>query len=215
MGERRNGPGGRDAAGLVGDAVMSAIDQLVERLRTAEPAEGPPERAVVAPRPGGGGARGDEGGWPAASVPAGVADLVGAIVAAIVPAVLSRIDPDDVLDRVDVQRFVDRVDLDEIVARIDLDALAGRLDVDALLARVDMAALVHRLDIAAITQEALEAVDIGDIVRESTASIGTDVVDDVRLQAIRADEILARWVDAVLRRRDPRDTALRARGAPR
>jgi hypothetical protein len=182
MGERRDGLGGRDAAGLVGDAVMSAVDQVVERLRSPEHAPGPP-LPPAEPRSG----AVEPGGRAAAALPAGVVELVGA------------------LDRVDVQRLVDRVDVDE---------LAGRIDLDALLARVDMDAVVRRLDIAAVAREALDAVDIGEIVRESTATIGTDIVDDIRLQAIRADRLLARWADAVLRRRDPRETALRRPGTP-
>lgn len=200
MGERRDRLGGRDAAGLVGDAVMSAADRLVERLRSSGPV--PPGAAPPAAEPPD---AGGDGGRSAAALPAGVVELVGALVAAVVPAVVSRLEPDEVLDRVDVQRLVDRVDVDE---------LAGRIDLDALLARVDMDAVVRRLDVAAVAREALEAVDIGEIVRESTATIGTDIVDDIRLQTIRADRLLARWVDAVLRRRGPRQTALRRPRAP-
>lgn len=210
MGERRGGVRGRDAAGLVGDAVMSAMEEVMERLRDPAAAGSGPVTAAVEPRSD------ERAKPPSVAVPAGaVAALVGGVVAAIVPAVLSRLDPDDLLERIDVQRIVDRVDLDELVERVDVDALAGRLDVDALLTRVDMDALVHRIDIAAITREALEAVDVGEIVRESTATIGTDIVDDMRLQAVRADDLLARWVDVVLRRREPRQTELHARGAPR
>jgi hypothetical protein len=78
-----------------------------------------------------------------------------------------------------------------------------------------MDALVHRLDIAAVTREAMEAVDIGEVIRESSATIGTDVVDGLRLQTIHADDLLTRWVDVVLRRRGPRETALDQRRAAR
>ena len=211
MGERRGGLRGRDAVGLIDDAVMSAMEEVMERLRGPATAAGSGSApAAVEPRSD------ERGDPPSLAVSAGsVTAIVGAVVAAIVPAVLSRLDADDLLERIDVQRIVDRIDVDELVGRVDLDAIAGRLDVDALLARVDMDALVHRIDIAAITREALEVVDVGEIVRESTATIGTDIVDDMRLQALRADDRLARWVDVVLRRRGPRQTALQPRGAPR
>ena len=213
MGER-DGARASDAAGLVGDAVMSALEQLVVRLRESAPAATAPAApaAVEAARPADPAVEGG-GTSPAVPMPSGAVAVLGAVVAAIVPAVLNRIDVDELLERVDVQRVVDRVDVDGLVARIDLDALAGRLDVDALLARVDVDALVHRLDIGAITREAMEAVDFGEIVRESSASIGTDVVDGVRFQMIRADDLLARWVDLVLRRSAPRETALDPRRA--
>ena len=210
MGERRDGLGsGRDVAELVGDAVMSSLEDLVERLRDAAPqptaasAKAVPEAGHPLPA-----------GHPpcARALPAhAVVDLLGTLVAAIVPVVLSRIDLDEVLDRVDVQRVVDRVDVEGVVGRIDLDDLAGRIDVDALLARVDVDALVRRVDLTAATREAMEAVDIGEIVRESTASIGSDLVEDLRSQAMRADDLVARSLDRVLRRRGARRTALSPR----
>lgn len=214
MDERRDGlRSGREAAGLISDAVMSALAQLVERLRdvapdpavTAPAARATPDAPDAQPAPPASRAAAPAG---ARQVPArAAADLVGGVVAAIVPAVLSRIDPDEILDRVDVQRVVDRVDVEEVVRRIDLDELAGRLDVDALLARVDVDALVARVDLAAATREAMDAVDIGELMRDSTATIGSDVVEGVRSQAMRADDLLARWVDRALRRRGPRGTA--------
>lgn len=206
MAERRDGlRTGRDAAALVGDAVMLSLADLVERLKEASPPAAPARPAGVS----------EAAEAPASVPPAHVAlpvraaaDVVGAVVAAVVPVVLSRIDLDEVLDEVDVQRVVERVDVQEVLARIDLDELVGRIDIDALVARVDVDALVRRIDLAAVTQEALDAVDIGEIVRESTATIGTDIVDDGRLQAMRADDLIARWVDRILFRRTSRRTAL-------
>jgi hypothetical protein len=208
MAERRAGlRSGRDAAGLVGDAVMLSLADLVSRLKEAAPPEaarpdGAPAAVTPAVEPDAG------AGVPAPPGLAAATDALGAVVAAIVPAVLSRIDLNEVVDRVDVQRVVDRVDVEQIVAQIDLDELVSRIDVDALVARVDVDALVRRIDLGAVTQEALDSVDIGAIVRDSTATIGTDIVDDGRLQAMRADALIARWVDRILLRRRPRRTAL-------
>jgi hypothetical protein len=54
-------------------------------------------------------------------------------------------------------------------------------------------------------------VDVGEIVRESTATIGSDVVEGLRSQAMRADALLAGLVDRVLGRDGGRRTELRSR----
>ncbi len=193
MSERRDGlRPGRDAATLVGDAVMSSLEDLLARLRDVPP----PERAATT----------TPAAVPSPTHPAAVVDFVGSLVAAIVPAVLNHIDPDVLLDRVDVQRIVDRVDVQELVARVDVNDVVDRLDIDAV---------VQRVDLEAVTREALQAVDIGDLVRESTATIGSDIVEGTRSQSMRADALLARGIDRVLGRREPRRTALPAgEGAP-
>ncbi len=202
MGERRDGlRPGRDAAALVGDAILSSLEHLVARLHQDGPAEGAPRDATTAAAP------------PPATrsppaPPAAVAAFAGALVAAMVPAILRRLDPDQLVDWVGVQRVVDRVDVQGIVDRVDLDALVARVDVDALVERLDVDAIVRRIDLEAVTREALEAVDIGDVVRESTATIGSDIVEDARAQSMRADALLARGIDRVLRRRGPRRTSL-------
>jgi hypothetical protein len=168
-------------------------------------------------------------------------NLLNAVASDLVPAVLQRLDLNALLDRVDVQRVVDRVDtqgvvrrvdlnelagqvdlnelagrvdLNELAGRVDLNELAGRVDVDALLARVDVDELVGRLDVGALTREAMEAVDIGEVIRESTATLGSDAVEAARVQAMRADDLVSRIADRVLRRSAPRDTALERPGGP-
>jgi hypothetical protein len=120
--------------------------------------------------------------------------LVGAIAA----AVLDQVDVDAVVARVDLDRIVDRLDLDRIAARIDLDAIAARIDVDAVVARVDLAGL---------TEQVIDEVDLGEIIRESSGTMATETVDALRVQGMRADGLLGRVVDRVLGRRDERDTA--------
>ena len=110
--------------------------------------------------------------------------LVGAIAAAV-------------LDQVDVDAVVARVDLDRIVDRIDLDAIAARIDVDAVVARVDLAGL---------TEQVMDEVDLGEIIRESSGTMATETVDALRVQGMRADRLLSRIVDRVLQRKDERDT---------
>ena len=48
----------------------------------------------------------------------------------------------------------------------------------------------------------MEAIDIGELVRELTATIGSDIVEDLRAQSMRADDLVARLFDTVLRRRE-------------
>jgi hypothetical protein len=135
-----------------------------------------------------------------------MADAAAAIAAAIVPAVVERID---------VNALLAKVDVDALVARIDVDRILDSIDPNRVLDRVDVDELVARVDVGAVAREALEGVDLGDIIQESTASIATDTLEAVRVQAMRADDLLAGIVDRLLLRRRPRDTALVGRAGAR
>jgi uncharacterized RDD family membrane protein YckC len=63
----------------------------------------------------------------------------------------------------------------------------------------------------AVAREAVEGLDLGDIVRESTMGLGGDVVRDARLQAMRADRAVERGVDGLLGR-EPRGAVIPAPG---
>jgi hypothetical protein len=102
-----------------------------------------------------------------------------------------------VVAKVDLDRIVDRLDMDRIAARIDLDAIAARIDVDAVVARVDLAGL---------TEQVMDEVDLGEIIRESSGTMATETVDALRVQGMRADRLLSRVVDRFLLRKDERDT---------
>jgi len=196
------------SARMVADAVDAALLDLAEALHTerpdaAAPAPAGPERQEPPPRA--------VPGTPAAGAAArtltgagtrAVAEAAAAIAAAIVPAVVERIDVNALIGRVDVEAVVARVPVDEIVARIDLNRVLATVDVDELVGRVD---------IAAVAREALEGIDIGEIVQESTAGIATDTMEAVRVQAMNADDLLARIVDRLLGRRGPRHVALERR----
>ena len=189
---------------LVADALTSAILDLAEALQTdAATAEGPPPaaRATAPPaRPPG------DGGPSLASRPKrAVAEAAAAIAAAVVPAVVERID---------VNAVVAKVDVDALVARVDVDALVSRIDVNRILDQVDVDELVGRVDVAAVAREALEGIDIGDLIQESTAGMAIDTMEAVRVQAMNADDLLARIVDRLLGRRGPRDLSLDPRRAP-
>lgn len=106
-----------------------------------------------------------------------------------------------------VQAVLDRVDLNEVIARVDVEAVLRRVDLDAMIARVDLDAAIHRIDLSAVTVEVMEDIDFGEIIRESTMSIGGQTVDSLRVQSVRGDELLAAFVDRLVRRQR-RETGL-------
>jgi hypothetical protein len=110
-----------------------------------------------------------------------------------------------VVARVD-DRIVDRLDVDAIAARIDVDAIAARIDLDAVIARVDVDAVVARVDLPGLTEQVMDEVDIGEIIRESSSAMATETVDTLRVQGMRADRLLSRVVDRILQRPDGRQT---------
>jgi hypothetical protein len=151
------------------------------------------------------------------------------LVAAVVPAVLQevlntvdlnaivreRVDIDDVVRRVDLDAIVDRIDLDivakrldvdAVADRIDLDRIADRLDLDKIVARVDVDAVIDRVDLVALAEQVIDGIDLPEIIRESSGSMASEVVRDVRIQSIEADERVAHIIDRLLRRRQARHT---------
>lgn len=105
-----------------------------------------------------------------------------------------------------VAAILDEVDLDGVVARVDLDAIAARIDLDAIAARIDLNAIVSRLDLAGLTEQVIDEVDLGEIIRESSGTMATETVDALRVQGMRADHLLSRLVDRVLLRKEERYT---------
>jgi hypothetical protein len=137
------------------------------------------------------------------------------LIAALVAAVLDEIDLDQVAARVDLDRIVDRVDLDAIVervdvdavaARIDVDAIARRIDVDAVVGRVDLDAVVARIDVPGLTEQVIDEVDLGEIIRESSSTMASETVDALRVQGMRVDGLVSRIVDRILLRDGQRHT---------
>ncbi|MET0911980.1 MAG: hypothetical protein ABWZ68_01655 [Acidimicrobiales bacterium] len=158
---------------------------------------------------------------------------VGALIAGLVAAVLDEIDLDEVVARVDLDRIVDRInlnqiaaridldeivrrididaiaeriDLDAIVTRIDLDAIVARVDLDAVVARVDLDAILARVDLPGLTEQVIDEVDLGEIIRESSSTMASETVDALRVQGMRVDGLVSRIVDRVLLRQGQRQT---------
>jgi hypothetical protein len=158
---------------------------------------------------------------------------VRALVAGLVTAVLDEIDLDEVVARVDLDRIVDRInlnqiveridlnqiaaridlneivlriDIDAIAERIDLDAIVARIDLDAIVARVDLDAVLGRVDLPALTEQVIDEVDLGEIIRESSSTMASETVDALRVQGMRVDGLVSRIVDRVLLRQGQRQT---------
>ena len=151
---------------------------------------------------------------------AGRLDVDRVVARADLDAVAARLDVEAVLDRLDLTEVVlRRVDLERLVevvlAAVDLDAVAARLDVEAVLNRLDLTELVlsrvdlgrlvdavlAHVDLVGIAEDVIDAVDLPDIIRESTGSMASDTVRGARMQSIAADEALGRAVDRLLLRR--------------
>ncbi|MFI8241623.1 hypothetical protein ACIF83_30895 [Streptomyces sp. NPDC085866] len=115
-------------------------------------------------------------------------------------AVLARVDLDAVLARVDVDALLSRIDLDAAVDRIDVDAVAERLDVDRVARRIDLDAVLARVDLATYTEQVLEELDVGRIVRDTGGSMTAETLDAFREQNARADRFVDRITDRLLHR---------------
>jgi hypothetical protein len=182
------------------DALTASLARVLEALREPPGDEAP--RAVRRPRRDPAGAARRVVGAPARAA----AETLTAVVAELIPRALERIDLDAVLSRIDVN---------ELVARVDIDRVLDSVDPNRLLERVDIDDLVRRVDAAALAREAMEGIDMGEVIRESTSTLGSDTVEAGRVQAMIADEAVTRVVDRVLRRRRARRTELSRPGAPR
>jgi len=120
--------------------------------------------------------------------------------------IIGRVDPNQIAARIDLNRIVERIDVDAIAARIDLDGIAARIDLDAIVARVDIDAIVARVDLPGLTEQVIEEVDLGELIRESSSTMASETVDALRVQGMRADGLVNRVVDRILLRQGQRRT---------
>jgi hypothetical protein len=128
-------------------------------------------------------------------------------------AVIAAVDLDAVIATVDLDAAAARIDVDAVANRIDLDAIASRIDVDAVAARLDVDAVIDRIDLVSIAEEVISAIDLPEIIRESSGSVASETVRGLRMQGIAGDEAVGRIVDRVIRRRRTRETQAPQRDA--
>jgi hypothetical protein len=131
---------------------------------------------------------------------------VRGLIAALAVRVLDEVDLDQVVARVDPNQIAARIDLDEIVDRVDVDAIAERIDLDAIVARVDIDAILARVDLPGLTEQVIDEVDLGEIIRESSSTMASETVDALRVQGMRVDGLVSRIVDRILLREGQRQT---------
>jgi len=121
----------------------------------------------------------------------GVRDVVRAQLDVLVPVVV-----DAVLDRVDLTGLV--------VRRVDLDRVVRELDIDAVVARADLDGVIARVDLLALAEFVVDGIDLPKIIRESTGSVASEGLRQVRLTSVEADRALAQFVDRMMFRRSAR-----------
>jgi hypothetical protein len=133
-----------------------------------------------------------------------VTELVLALVPPVTAAVLDRVDLDAIVAGVDINRVVGSLDLDAIVAGVDINRVVASLDLDAIVAGIDVGKVIEGIDLETIAREVIDAIDLPEIVRESSGAMASDTVRGVRLRTVEADEQVNRIVDRLLGRRHPR-----------
>jgi hypothetical protein len=109
------------------------------------------------------------------------------------------------------ENVVQSLDLKEIVAtaldQMDLtDIVVERVDlrrvIISALEELDLTQLVlERVDLVRVADVIVDGVDLSEIIRDSTGSMVSETVHDVRVQGIEADRAVSRLVDRLLRRR--------------
>ncbi len=135
--------------------------------------------------------------------------------------VVATVDLDVAVSRVDIDAAAKGLDLDAVAGRLDVDAVAGRLDIESIIARLDLTGIVlehvdldaiiqaalARIDLVGLAEEVIDAIDLPEIIRESTGTMASDTVHGARMQGIAADAAVGRAVDRLLLRRGRRTTA--------
>jgi hypothetical protein len=118
-------------------------------------------------------------------------------------SLVSRVDLDTVLSHIDLNEVVSRIDLNEVASRIDLDAILMRVEPDTVVARVDIDAVLERVDVASLAREVLDAIDLPDVMRQSSGAVSSQTARVVRAEGMQADASVARFIDRVLHRPVP------------
>ena len=71
---------------------------------------------------------------------------------------------------------------------------------------MDLDAIVARVDLPGLTEQVIDEVDLGEIIRESSSTMATETVDALRVQGMRVDGLVSRIVDRILLRQGQRQT---------
>lgn len=86
-----------------------------------------------------------------------------------------------------------------VVDMLDMEQLIDHVPINKVVARVDLPGVIDEIDLAGV-------------IRESTTGLGAETLDAGRAGLMAMDVWSARLVDRILRRKEPRDLAVRWNG---
>ena len=89
-----------------------------------------------------------------------------------------------------------------VVDMLDMEQLIDHVPINKVVARVDLPGVIDEIDLAGV-------------IRESTTGLGAETLDASRAGLMAIDLWSARLVDKILRRKEPRDLAVRRNGTAR
>ena len=89
-----------------------------------------------------------------------------------------------------------------VVDMLDMEQLIDHVPINKVVARVDLPGVIDEIDLAGV-------------IRESTTGLGAETLDASRAGLMAMDLWSARLVDKILRRKEPRDLAVRWNGTAR
>jgi hypothetical protein len=89
-----------------------------------------------------------------------------------------------------------------VVDMLDMELLIDHVPINKVVARVDLPGVIDEIDLAGV-------------IRESTTGLGAEALDASRVGLMAMDLWSARLVDGILRRKQPRDLAVRWNGIAR
>ncbi len=89
-----------------------------------------------------------------------------------------------------------------VVDMLDMEQLIDHVPINKVVARVDLPGVIDEIDLAGV-------------IRESTTGLGAETLDASRAGLMAMDLWSARLVDKILRRKEPRELAVRWNGSAR
>jgi hypothetical protein len=142
-------------------------------------------------------------------------DLDALVASVDLDAVTEAIDLDAIAARIDIEAVLDRIDLTDLVMkRVDLDAIVRSVDLDAAVRGVDLDAILARIDLEALANDVIAAIDLPEIIRDSSGSLTSETVRNVRMHSIDADRAVDKVIERLKVRRHPRPGDVHPGGAP-
>lgn len=98
-----------------------------------------------------------------------------------------------------VQQTLAEMDLTKMVRdQVDINALVNTINIDAIIDRIDLIGLANSV---------IDGVDLPKIIRDSTMSVTTGAIGNVRATGERADAMVSGIVNRVLGRSDSSEPA--------